>query len=234
MAKMSVWDLIEENRFDEACELADHEHATTQSLFPLRNKVLALLNLERYDEVVTLCEFLIDRGKQASSDGDFIAQGVAYWLSGRLGEAVESWQRGRTAGYNDAAGGVEIPLLLYFASVKRADAGLEKQAMRNLKSTLQSNRTVNWPGPLAVFSLHRITEGELLTKVSAQPFLMERQSCQADFWIAVKMLKQGDINRYLKKLTECISYWPTIYLEVEYYLAKGEIARASQTTQYLQ
>ena len=85
---------------------------------------------------------------------------------------------------------MELPLLLYFASIKTADAGLEKKAVRELKKTLRSKRAVNWPGPLGEFVLDRLEESGMLARVSSQPILKERQSCQAAFGSALRALSR--------------------------------------------
>ena len=120
MDEASVWDLIEMEKFQEACVRADSEFQSKGDIFPLRNKVFALLQLDKFDDTIRLSKQIIDLTK-GSTDSDFIFCGVAHWLAREPESAIKVWKAGLSAKYTDAAGGVEIPMLLLFAAVKTRD-----------------------------------------------------------------------------------------------------------------
>lgn len=59
MKEPDVWSLIQNGRFDEACEKADSEYNNSKSVLVLRNKVYALLHLKKYEECNALTEEII-------------------------------------------------------------------------------------------------------------------------------------------------------------------------------
>ena len=68
-----------------------------------------------------------------------------------------------------------------------------------------------------------IAEGRLLELVDAQPVLCDKQSCQAEFYIALKCLTSGDGDGFRKNLNACISHGTVCAVKAEPYLAKGEL-----------
>ena len=195
-----VWELVKLGKFNEAILAADTEIARSESVLPLRNKIIALLNLERYQDAVILCDRIIER-ESGESETDFINLGVSYWLQKIPNDAIAAWSRGKKAKYTDAAGGVKIPLLLFYAAIRMGDKKLQMESIKQLKSILGEASAVNWPGPIAEFMLDTTSAAIFLSKISQQPILRERQICQADFYIAVKHLEQGN-NDGLKKFMQ--------------------------------
>lgn len=224
MNEKSVWDLIVENQFEWACIKADEEYSLAPiDISPLRNKVLALLNLGKYEEVIKLSLFLIN-ARKGETDSDFVFAGIAHWFLKQHTEALNLWRKAKDTKYRDAAGGVDIPLLLLFAAVKLQEANLEKEAVSLLKKRAKSKRMVNWPGPLANYMLGETSEETLLGLINTQPSLKARQTCQAKFYIALKKLMSHDEEGYYQLLRECVSLDPVSRLEQEYYIAKGELS----------
>jgi len=76
MSRPGVWALIEAGQYEQACHLADREAAASPSLLPLRNKVLALLNLRRFDEAEALSKLIIER-RGGETESDFTMLGIA-------------------------------------------------------------------------------------------------------------------------------------------------------------
>jgi len=221
-SKISIWSLVENNDFEKACRKADEEYGETGYTPTLRNKVCALFHLKRYLEVIELSEKLIEI-EDAQSDVDFINSGIANWILGNESKAIEVWQQAQNCSYKDAAGGIDVQVLLYFASVKTNQEKLKLSAIRAIKKLLKSKQSVNYPGPLGHYLLNDITEYQLIDYITNVPILKERQLCQAQFVSAIKILEAGNVDGYYKKLKECTSYGPASYLEQEYYLAKGEL-----------
>ncbi|WP_295668741.1 hypothetical protein [uncultured Mucilaginibacter sp.] len=221
-SKITVWSLVQNNDFEEACQKADEEYAEEGFTPTLRNKVYALFHLKRYLDVIQLSEKLIEVEKGESSS-DFQSAGIANWIIGDLSKAIELWENAQNCMYQDAAGGIDTQVLLYFAAIKTKQDKLRQTAVRTIKKLLKSKRSINYPGPLGHYLLNDITEEQLISYVANVPILRERQLCQAQFVSAIKILETEDVDGYYKKLKECVSYGPSSYLEHEYYLAKGEL-----------
>jgi hypothetical protein len=221
---VSCWNLIEQGRYEEACIRADIEYEETKTMLPLRNKVFALLHLKKYKEVINLCKFLIEE-RNGETDSDFIFLGIAYWIENEITNAIEIWRKGLESKYKDAAGGIEIPSLMYFASISLKDKLLEREAVTLLEKRSKSNQVINWPGPIASFLLDIIDEEELLSSVVSHPSLRAKQLCQAYFYIALKKLKNDNIIDYKEYLKKSLSLDVSSYLKQEYYLAEVELQK---------
>jgi hypothetical protein len=217
----NVWDLVKSGRYDDACVAADKESSETSSALPLRNKVFALLNLGRYVEATQVCRQIISR-TSGESDSDFIFLGVSCWLLEEYDEAVSTWQSAANTKYTDAAGGVEIPLLLLFASAKLQNEELKTQSLKELQ-TLCKKSTTSWPGPVANYVLGKLTEDDVRSKMSAQPVLRAKQACQAAFYFGVMRSMQQDTNGYRKCMQESCEQGAVSLMKQEYYLARAEI-----------
>ena len=222
LQKLDTWELIQGGYFEQACQKADLEYDQTKDILPLRNKVYALFHLEKYEEIISLTYELI-KLRNGETDTDFIFCGIAHWLIDEKIEAIKLWQRAEQSIYKDAAGGMDIEAILYFASIKIGDSVLKSVVVKKIKKLLKSKRSVNWPGPLGYYLLEEIGDNSLLSFVSNVPILRERHLCQAYFVMAIKELEKGNIHGYSEKLRECINYGPSAYLEQIYYLAKGEL-----------
>jgi len=222
MSFESPWELLLQGKFDEACQSADQAYESTGSLLHLRNKVFALLNLSRYADAVAVASQVID-STDGESDSDFILMGVGQWLQGCRTEAMATWLKGCSAKFTDAAGGVEIPLLLGFAASRLADVELKAEANRLIMPICDSNRSRNWPGPLGLFVMGKINEEKLLDMVSVRHIIKEKQLCQASFYIGLRAQDRGDEVKWHQSFTECIKWGRQVITKQEYYLAKGEL-----------
>jgi len=218
----SIWDIVKIGKYEEACLAADREFAETQSLSPLRNKVFALLCLEKYDEVIRLSNDIIIKAN-GESDGDFVFLGVAHWLLGRYRDAVTVWERATDTKYTDAAGGVGIQLLLFYASVKLQDDKLKACALKQLQTLCKHPTANNWPGPLAGLVLGKLQEADVRSKMSKQPILKARQTCQAAFYIGTMQIASQDMHGYIEHMRESCGQGGACLLEQEYYLARDEV-----------
>ena len=225
----SIWKLIENGKFEEACSEVDLEYKQTGSFTNFGNKRLALFQLKKYDEVIELTNQMIFLQNKAnphldlSSDSDYISKSIALWLLNETQEAIKFWQEGEKCKYTDAAGGIEIRVYQYFAAVKMNDENLKKRAITGIKKLLKGKRSINWPGPLGHYLIGDISAAELLSSVSEIHILRERQLCQAHFTIGIKELELGNLNAYKMQLHESIKDGNLAYLEDMFYMAKGEL-----------
>jgi hypothetical protein len=214
--------LIKKGEYYEAIKAADDEYAKTGSDLPLRNKVLALLITKRYDDVISTCDYLISK-TSGESESDFQFKGVALWNQSKRQEAIDTWRSGLNSKFTDAAGGVEVPLLLYFAAVKTNNTLLKAEAFKSLKKVVKSRRSINWPGSLGAFILENIDENTLLSYVSTLPGLRERQLCQAFFYIAIRDLENENIDRPKQLIKDILQLEKTAMLKPEFYLCETVI-----------
>jgi hypothetical protein len=187
---MDIWSLIESKEFELASKKADLEFQKTGSLFPLRNKVYALLQLRQYDSVELVSNLLIVRSN-GSTSVDFISLGIAYWFQHKRQQALCAWTSGLRANYQDAGGGVIINMILYFGAVKCQNEVIAKKAIANLTKLIANSKTLQWPIPLALFLLGTLETQKLVAIASSEPLLKERHLCQAYFVISIAHLEKG-------------------------------------------
>jgi hypothetical protein len=217
---MTDWEMIESGDYEGACRAIDEEFAKTASVPILPNKVLALLCLHRYREAVSLAQFVRDQ-THGERQTDFLMIGVGFWLEGRRAEAVSAWEGATSAKYTDLAGGVGEHLLTYYAAVRMGEEPLRKKTERRLKA--KTKRPSAWPGPLAEFIVGKLTEQELLSRMSTSPILRIRHICQAEFYIGVMHLAGGDENGFLESMRQSCSQGPVSLVELEHYVACAEV-----------
>lgn len=217
-----VWKLIVNGEFEKACKVTDQEIETTGNNINLRNKIVALMHLRKYEDAILEANKMIDL-RNAETDWDFIISGIASWLLNDKTIAIKMWQDAEQCIYFDAAGGVDIQAYLYFASIKLNNGDLKKRSIDRLRKLLLEKQAADWPGPLAHYLLDEISEAELLNYARTVFPLTPRRMCQANFVRAIKELETGAINKYKEKLIDCIKDGPDAYVESMYYMAKGEL-----------
>jgi hypothetical protein len=224
---VSVWELIKSGEYDRACRAADEEFRSTSSVFPLRNKVFALLLLNRFADAAELCREII-RSQQGDTDSDFIFLGTSLWLLGDRNQAISAWQSSSETRFTDAAGGVEVALLLLYAAIRVGDSSLRHDAENQLVERCTQPEIGNWPGPIANFVLGRLAEAELLSAINANhPILKAKQLCQAEFYLGLQRLAAGDSAGFLERMGQAKSQGAVSPVKQEFYLADGELRSAS-------
>lgn len=223
MTEHTCWDLIMMGKFEEAMIVADNEYILKKDRLTLNNKCLALLALKKYEEAIEVSESLITNSIVGESDSDYKKKGVALWFLDRKQEAIGVWKSALNTPYTDAAGGVEVPALLFFAAVMTSDVKLRKESMKLLRRRVKSKRIINWPGAIASYLLGDIDEQTLLAGISTQPSLQSRGLCQANFYIAVKCLESGDIERARALVNEIHQLPKVAMLHMEFYLSDAII-----------
>ncbi len=218
----NVWELVKNGDYEQACLVADEEFKQTSSVLPLRNKVFALLRLKQFADAAALCDRIIAK-QHGDTDSDFAFLGTSHWLDGRPDQAIAAWRAATNTTYTDAAGGVEIGLLLLYASLRRSDESLRQEAESQLSRLSKQPEIKNWPGSIAPFVLHKCGESDLLSTLSAQPVLRAKQLCQADFYIGLRRLAEGDKRGWIEQLVQSTSHGAICLMKQEFYLADGEL-----------
>jgi len=220
MTNLSCWDLIEKGEYYEAIKVADDEYAKTSSSLSLRNKIFAFLITKRFDDVIATCDYLISK-ESGESESDFKFKGTALWNQNKWQEAIATWKIGVNSKFTDSAGGAEVPLLLYFAAVKTNDVLLKEKAIKSLKKVVKSSKSKNWPGPIGALILKNIDENTLLSYVSTQPSLRAKQLCQANFYIAIQNLENGNIDRANQLIYDILHLAKPAMQKPEFYLCEA-------------
>ncbi len=229
MKPPSPWRLIEQGQFELAYQMMTREMNENPDRVNrhIYNRGLCLLLMDRRPEA--LADFQTLQKIHPDVSGGYIASGIAFWSLNQKMNAVESWKRGIDARYTDAAGGVEVPALLFFAASRLGDSTLEKETRAILRKrwkrksvSFSSPSIKNWPGPIAGFLLEKLDEKAFLeeAKKKKDPVLEKRRLTQVHFWIGLSYYRQGNIDRYQYYLLKSLSGHT---LEPEYYLAKYEL-----------
>lgn len=220
---MDVWELIQNDNFREACEEADLQYEKTGYGYILRNKIYALFHLRKFKNIIDLSTKIIQINT-GNTDADFISLGIAYWAISDQKNAINAWNNAQCCMYKDAAGGIDVQVYLYFASLKTKDDKLKVNVLKNLKKILQSKMSINWPGPIGHFLLGELTNSELFSYITDVQILKDRQLCQAYFACAIKMLDLGELDAFYENLRYCTKLGSLAYLEYSYYLAMIELS----------
>ncbi len=177
----------------------------------------------------------------------YILPGICCWFLDRPRDAVELWRASVHAHFTDAAGGVQPPALLVYAGERMHDAeviheGLAlltrhwRNQLRRLKrrqagilnphEDLVHPGLATWPGAIVPFLLGH-TDGAHLARAAAstsQPILQSRWQCQADFYLGLQALREGQRPQYQEAMRRAAaSEWGK--LEVEWRLALWEVER---------
>ena len=159
---------------------------------------------DHFDEVIRSAP----RGPVANprrSAGVFGMAGAAKWCLGNRGAAVDQWRAGLTADYADGAGGVQLPMLLYTASVAAAPAFPKAEAVSILQVKSRDSRITNWPGPLGRFLLGQIDQTELNGILTGMNDIdTGLREWQARFYLGVARMERGDIRGFREAMRESV------------------------------
>jgi len=217
------WQLVKEGYYQQATEIYAKLYSKDGRISHLYNSGLAKILIGDY--TAALNDFkIIQETREASSlsDNYYIFQGVCHWYLNSPDKAIDAWQISLTAPYTDAAGGVESPALLLYAAERLNDKQLRKRALSLLRKHYR-RKLDNWPGAIVPFLLGKINRSDLenAAKAATHENLGKRWQCQANFYIALQGLINGD-NAAFRTSMELCSESKHGYLEQEYYLARWE------------
>jgi hypothetical protein len=161
--------------------------------------------------------------------------GVAKWCLNDPEEAVAEWREGLSCEFTDWAGGVELPLLMYFASVARPKVFPKLRAEADVVLTKRagSHLIKNWPGAIAEFVLGRIDESALRSKCRQEDEDGTKlYNWLADFYVGVIGLVRGKQEPWrgtIRKIADVTrpdmsspDYFLTCVWNEEFFLARHE------------
>jgi tetratricopeptide (TPR) repeat protein len=179
------------------------------------------------------------------SEREIVAVGTVLWLLGKRDEAIERF-RSAVEGIEDGsitlgddAGGVSQGLLLWYAGVTRSNEDARERAVRYLRGRTKRAAIKHWPGPLALFVLGRASRDDVLVgacgtqdpveavRAARANVLKRRQLVNALFCLATKRREEGSERDCLALMEQCASLENPI-VEMEWYLARGEVQQANQ------
>jgi hypothetical protein len=113
--------------------------------------------------------------------------------------------------------------LLLYAAERLDNPDLRREALSLLRK--HSRRApAGWPGAIAPFLLRKFDAAGLEAQVKAtrNETLAGRRRCQADFYIALGALRDGDRRLFRAGMARCAES-PYGHLEHEHYLARWEV-----------
>lgn len=236
---MDPFELIIEGKFKEAVEQCSTELETELSSPTINTRGFAYLNLGDLDKALAdfqKAEEVRYRVLPDQTDSYQKEIGMVLWLKGQEQEAANIWYnlvQALTKGkivFSDLAGGVQSGTLLWFASCYEGLRNYYEPAKKFLEKKAKSSKIRDWPGPIAQYLLGISPEEELIhlaTSSTKSEILGDRRLCQAYFYIGAKALANGDKKRFKESMLESVRTGKRSRIELEYYLAKYELERAS-------
>lgn len=194
MSNVSHWGLLRCGQAEQA--LAKLREAWTQNPIPSHIMGLGVVYLWLEDYRAAAEHFQRAIETHGVSIAKFYGmRGVAEWCNNEPDKAIGCWQAGLDAQYADGAGGIDIPLLLFVASVLQPEAFAKKRAEAILTKRVQDPRVKNWPGPIAKFALGLIDQPilrQMCTGINDLNTL--NQHWQASFYEAVLDFERGKLK----------------------------------------
>ena len=216
---MSVYDLIMQEKWDDAIEQASINYENTNDILQLRNLIPALLVKNKNTNVLRVVDE-IWKSNDRESDTEFINAAIANIGLGNTEESINLLKDSRNCKYSDPTGGVEVESMIYAISTIVNDEKELIDAIKRIKKILikKGNKQI-WPGPIGLFMIGKIEFDELLASLSRIDTLTKKQSCQAYFYKAIKEYEKGLIKECLTSLEKCREYTPQGYFKNEYHLS---------------
>jgi hypothetical protein len=221
MEYINPWPLLRGGKAEQeqGLQLVQQAYAEEPSPSHAREFGIALVWLGKYDKAWTHFRSVIESSPTAG-DGDYGMAGVAKWCLGKPDEAVSEWQAGLKAKYAGASGlNVMSPLLLFFAAVRQPKVFDLKRAEKLLQDKTKDRRIRNWPAPIVMLLLDKISEAEfdnccrgiMSGDTGINPFArhgpQETSNCLwlAEFYKSVLSLQQrelADFQNSMRKLSD--------------------------------
>ncbi len=202
MSELSGWDLLEARDLQAALRVLKEEHDARPFKGTLNNLGICCLMLQQPTEAKRLFDEALTMPLPDSGTHGFA--GIARWVLNEREDAVTLWCDGLKCNYRDAAGGVSLPLLLYYASVRRPDEFSREHAEQFLRTALESRRASNWPGGLGRYVLGEISEDQARAEADAgHPIVTARHLNQLEFYQGMMALEQHDTELFLAYMRNC-------------------------------
>lgn len=221
--KATGFELLTAGRYEEALSAFQTQYAQRRSDGVLNNVGFSQLALRRFDEARDTFDQVLSRHRDWGSQ--FGHCGVVRWIQGDRLAAVKLWEEGLEATYQDAAGGLQLPLLLYFAGVRAPDVTSASGARDVLAARANDIRAAGqWPTPIAQFLVGSKTLEALRTTSAASDAGSEvRRSALVEFYAAVRALESRDQEAWKRGVGACAANRGAEQVN-EWHLARAEAA----------
>jgi hypothetical protein len=229
----SPWDLLRHDQTDAAIRRLRENYRQEASTSRAMDLGVAYLWLRRYDAAFEHFSEFSERHPHHNVVTYGMA-GTAKWCLGDSGSAVEQWREGLKCKFTDWAGGVDLPMLLYFASIARPVLVERCEARQILQKRLANPLATRWPAPLGHYMMDEIDEEELRRKCEyedSEEVVYRNQ--WADFVVGVKALENGRTGLFAEVMNRACDvswrdydasdglFWSKIWHEA-FYLARYE------------
>jgi hypothetical protein len=240
MDSRSVWPLLRAGKADQeqGLELCRRAYARDPSASHIMQLGIALLWLKQYaqawEHFSTITRRQAPKWTSNKSESFYGMAGVAKWCLGERHEAIAEWVPGLKADYG-SAGGVKIPLLLFFASVISPELYNGKTVKELMLEKAKDVRIKAWPGPIVRWILGQVNGGEFLMLCQGRDKCDLRDNLwQAEFYRSLMRFERSKISNFresMNKLTDLQqpewqdqdAFLSRIWKE-EYFLARHEAA----------
>lgn len=218
----SGWDVLESGDYKAAVKLFLAEHRQRPSKGTLSNLGTAYLCMG--DAKRALAYFEKSAKLPPTDSGSHASAGVACWLLRDHVAARKHWVDGLESEMQDLAGGMGLPLLLFFSAVRDPHLFDLNEAKRLVQMAGKHPWASEWPGPLGRFVLRQIDEAEVRRQAwFDQPEVYKRQLNEVEFYVAVLAAMDGDEEVYLNGMRKCASFSGCMLNDV-WHLARFEIS----------
>lgn len=190
------WQLVRRGAVDQALKQIRQAYTREPDSSHIMELGVALLWVKDYPSALKHFN-AANRERPRGVDGFYGMAGTAQWCLGRPDKAVAEWREGLACEFVDMAGGVELPLLLYHASVMEPSAFPRAEAMQLLEARAKDGRASIWPGPVAAYLLDWINENDLRRECEGDDDSDTAiQNWMAGFYLAVCDRDRGDDSRF--------------------------------------
>lgn len=198
--EMSAWHKLRSGNTEEALAdmITQHRRDPTNPSTAIQVGV-AFMWLGRWEFASTHFRQFMER---STCSTDILPKfaGTAMWCAGQRESALEEWKRGQEADYTDAAGGVTIPLHLYFAAVA-CPALLNTSEAELLVHRALARPGMEYPAVLARVALGGLGKAQAVQIAAASdPNGTQRHPWKLAFWQGVHFLASGRKQDFLREM----------------------------------
>jgi hypothetical protein len=216
------WDYLRNGEYREAIEAYSALLKTSEKSAHYMNRGLAYLNLREH--VAALRDFrriLSIENPRTWAESYFIMQAVCYWWLDGPYEAIAIMRHAVIAPYTHFGGALAPALLVYMAE-RLNDAGIRREAI----ALLRKHGRHRYPSPVTLLLLGTIDDGQYYEAMpsSNTQLIQARHRCQWDFYSGVRALREGNLDLFTERMTQCGNN-PYGLAEDERYFALWEIDR---------
>jgi hypothetical protein len=198
---LSTWNLMREGKTDDGLSAMRDQYVISPTPSLAMQLGVGYLWAEKYEYASE--HFLnVNKAHPRRLAATYGMEGVAKWCLGSREAATKIWCEGLRCEYTDGAGGVTIPLLLYFAWLMDATLISKNEVFNELAQRVKHPWIKNWPGPVAMFVAGQIDESQLEVFCVAheKKFPGDLAQSLADFYLGLVALDKGDHQFFMEKM----------------------------------